>query len=237
LLVVLVVTASFVMIGLGIWQLQRLQERRAANAEIRTLMAQPALSLMGSTGKLPEYTPVQGSGVYDFASEIVLRDRAHDQAPGVHVLTPLRLDGSDKAVLVDRGWIPYTQADLAARVAVDGPAGPVTVLGIARASQARSFFLLPADPTPSPGASRLDAWFWVNIPQIQGQMPYPLLPFFLEAAPRADLSILPISEYDDIDLSDGPHLSYAIQWFSFAAILIIGSVVLWRQRRRRAPVA
>jgi surfeit locus 1 family protein len=235
-LVALVVTAAGVMIGLGIWQLERLQERRAANAVISARIAQSPLALTGQTGDLPEYTAVQANGTYDFAHEIVLRNRAHDQEPGVDVLTPLRIQGTDQAVLVDRGWIPYTQADPAGRAPVDGPPGVVTVVGIARLSQVRTFFLLPADPTASPAAPRLDAWFWVNLPKIQGQMPYPLLPFFVEAAPQADQSTLPVSGYD-IDLTDGPHLSYVIQWFSFALILVVGSLVLWRQRRRSSPAA
>ena len=232
-LFVLIVTATAVMVGLGIWQLARLRDRRATNAEIRARMAQAPLILTGQTGDLPEYQPVQISGTYDFAQEIVLRNRALDQEPGVHLLTPLRIAGSGQAVLVDRGWIPYTQADPAGRIPVDGPPGLVTVLGIARTSQVRTFFILPADPTVSPAAPRLDTWFWVNVPQIQTQMPYRLLPFFVEAAPRADRSTLPVSGYD-IDLSDGPHLSYAIQWFSFAIILLAGSFVLWRHRRHRA---
>ena len=237
LLVFLVIAGSATMIGLGIWQLQRLQERRATNAQIRALMDQPPVVLTGATGQLPEYTAVRASGIYDFANEIVQRNRAHDQEPGVEVFTPLRLVGTATAVLVDRGWIPYTQADQAARAPFDVPSSAVTVVGLARASQSRTFFLLPTDPTPSPSAPRLDQWFWVNIPQIQGQTPYPLLPFYLQSAPRADVAALPISNYDDIDLSDGPHLSYAIQWFSFTAILIVGSLVLWRQQRRRPQKA
>ena len=236
LLFVLVVAAAAAMIGLGAWQLQRLSERRALNAQVRARMSQAPLALSGPIGELPEYTPVWAKGVFDFANEIVLRNRAHDQEPGVHLLTPLRIEGSDQVVLIDRGWIPYTQADPAARAPYDGPSGPLTVMGLARSSQARTFFVLPADPTASPAAPRLDAWLWINIPQIQGQMPYPLLPFFIEAAPRADLSTLPISGYDDIDLSDGPHLSYAIQWFAFAVILVAGSIALWRQNRVRARV-
>jgi len=234
LLLVLVAVGALVMIGLGLWQLQRLGDRRAANAQIRARMAQPPADLAQQSGGLPEYTPVLAKGVYDFSNEIVLRNRAHDQEPGVHVLTPLRLAGSDQAVLVDRGWIPYTEADPAARALYDRPGTLVTITGLARPSQVRTFFLLPADPTASPDAPRLDSWFWINLPQIQGQVPYPLLPFFLEAAPQADQSILPVSGYDDIDLSDGPHLSYAIQWFSFTAILIAGSLVLWRQARLEA---
>jgi len=234
LLFVVVAVGAVVMIALGIWQLQRLGERRAANAQIRARLAQPPADLSQQSGGLPEYTPVLAKGSYDFTNEIVLRNRAHDQEPGVHVLTPLRLAGSDQAVLVDRGWIPYTEADPAARAIYDRPTTVVTVTGLARLSQTSTFFLLPADPTASPAEPRLYSWFWINLPQIQGQIPYPLLPFFLEAAPLADQSILPVSGYDDIDLSDGPHLSYAIQWFSFTAILIAGSLVLWRQTRLRA---
>jgi surfeit locus 1 family protein len=233
LLVVLVLAGSTVMIGLGVWQLQRLQERRASNVEIRARLAAAPVELSVQTNDLPEYQPVQVRGVYDFSQEIVLRNRAREQSPGVQLLTPLRIDGSDAAVLVDRGWIPYTQAPPSARSIYQTPTGRVTVAGLARASQTRTLFLLPGDPTASPDMPRLDAWFWVNIPQIQGQVPYRLLPFFIEAAPSVDQSVLPISSYDDIDLSDGPHLSYAFQWFSFAAILIVGSLVLWRHRRRQ----
>jgi surfeit locus 1 family protein len=188
-----------------------------------------------------EWRPATVTGEYDFENQIALRNQYHGNQYGYHLVTPLLFDpstGSGRAaVLVDRGWIPYTAADQASRVAYDTSPTAVTVTGLARPSQTRSLFLLPGDPTPSPAAPRLDAWFWLNIPQIQTQVPYPLLPFFVEAAPQADLSILPVSGYDDIDLSDGPHLSYAIQWFSFAAILIAGSLVLWRQARQRSHVA
>jgi surfeit locus 1 family protein len=232
-LTVLVVGGTLAMIGLGVWQLQRLVERRALNAQISARMAQAPTALTGASGDLPEYTPVLATGSFDFANEIIVKNRAHEQQPGVHLLTPLRLEGSDRAVLVDRGWVPYTQADPASRAAFDGPAGLVTVTGLARLSETRNFFLLPADPTASPAAPRLDAWFWIDIPQISGQVPYSLLPFFIEAAPRAGPATLPLSNYEDIDLSDGPHLSYAIQWFSFALILVGGSLVLWRQSRKR----
>jgi surfeit locus 1 family protein len=59
------------------------------------------------------------------------------------------------------------------------------------------------------------------------------LPFYVELAPAPGPAALPIGGYE-VDLSDGPHLSYAIQWFSFSLILLVGSTVLWRRGRRRA---
>lgn len=229
---ILVVFATAGLVGLGVWQLGRLSERRAANAEIRARMAEPPIDLAAaSSADLAEFQPARAAGIYDFGQEIVLRNRAHLESPGVRVITPLRLAGSDRAVLIDRGWIPYTQADLPARAAFQAPAGLVTVEGLVRASQHRTYAFLPGDPTLSPALARLDAWNWLDIDQIQAQVRYPLLPIYLQAPPSAGSAALPISGYD-FQLTDGPHLSYAIQWFAFAGILLFGSIALWRRSRR-----
>jgi surfeit locus 1 family protein len=229
---VLVLAAAGGMAGLGVWQLARLRERQAANVETRARLAQLPMPLTAETGDLPEYQPVHAQGTYDFSQEIVLRNRAHQEQPGVHVLTPLRLAGGG-AVLVDRGWIPYLQADPAARAQFQRPTGPITVTGIVRRSQSRSAAFLPADPAVSLNGPRLDAWFWPDVSQIELQTQYPLLPFYVELAPAPGTQALPISGYE-VDLGDGPHLSYAIQWFSFALILLVGSAALWWQRRQPA---
>src|SRR5215207_8372409 len=119
----LVIVGALVLSRLGIWQLDRLAQRRAFNSSLNTRMAQPALQLRDAAmdPATLEYRRVEVRGVYDPTQEIVLRNRALDGAPGVHVLTPLRLSGSDIAVLVDRGWIPLEQADPAARSAFAAP--------------------------------------------------------------------------------------------------------------------
>ncbi len=229
-----VIITALVMIGLGVWQLQRLVERRAENVVLTARLAQPPLDLNRQTAsRVLEYQPVQATGTFDFAQEIVLRNRAYSESPGVHVLTPLRLTGSAQVVLVDRGWLPYTEAEPAARAPYQTPAGEVTITGLARLSQSRALAILPADPTLSPDQPRLDAWFWPDLAQIQTQLPYPLLSFYLEADPPAARGALPFAGHD-YDLSDGPHLSYAIQWFAFTATLLIGALVLGRQQRRLA---
>ena len=229
----LVGAMALTMVGLGLWQLDRLAQRRAENAVVAERLAAPPVDLNAAApADLPEYQPVRLRGAFDFSEEIVLRNRAHLDSPGVHVLTPLRLAGSEVAVLVDRGWIPYTEAEPALRAAYQQPTGEVTLEGIVRPSQTREFAFLPADPTLSPAQPRVDAWFRVNLPQIQEQVPYRLLPYYVEAGPGANPQRLPISGYA-LDQSEGPHLGYAIQWFAFATILVIGSLALWRQRAGR----
>jgi surfeit locus 1 family protein len=175
-------------------------------------------------------------GAFDFGQEVILRSQSYNGAPGVHLITPLRIAGSDAAVLVDRGWVPLEQSDPGARLAFAGPTGEVEIRGIARQAQTRQSTLTPDDPNPAGPGDRADAWFRVNIDRIQRQVPYRLLPVFLQQGepyasgnPPASAGRLPIPDIQ-IDLSNGPHLAYAIQWFSFAAILSGGYVLLYRRR-------
>lgn len=231
LLAILVLAAASVMIGLGVWQLDRWRQRRAINAEIQSRLAQAPVDLSEPLAGDPaglEYRPAVVSGSFDYSQEIVLRNRSYNGAPGVHVLTPLKIAGLDQAVLVDRGWVPLDRSSPEGRTAFQ-PAGPVEVRGIIRRSKPRPYSFLPADPTASPGAPRVDEWYWPDLERIQAQMPYPLLPVYIEQGPENPEQGLPIAGYS-LDLSEGPHLGYALQWFSFAAILLIGSAALARKR-------
>src|SRR5690242_12910085 len=103
----LVLAGTALCIRLGIWQLDRLQQRRAFNAEFESARAQPALDLnQEQPDNLPsmEWRAVKVTGEYDFSNQVALRNQYNDNQYGYHLLTPLQFDG--KAVLVDRGWIP-----------------------------------------------------------------------------------------------------------------------------------
>jgi len=220
----LVIIGALILGRLGIWQLDRLAQRRALNSSLNTRMAQPALTLAGAAidPAALEYRRGEVRGVYDPAQEIVLRNRELDGTPGVHILTPLRLSSSDTAVLVDRGWIPRDQAGPAARGAFPAPPGQVLVTGIARLSQDESAGG-PQDPPLGPDRRRLDAWFHVDTTRIQQQAGYPLLPIFIEQQPAPGDPALP-RRVATADLGEGPHMGYAVQWFAFAIILMVGYI-------------
>jgi surfeit locus 1 family protein len=228
----LVVIGALILCRLGIWQLDRLAQRRALNSSLNTRMAQPALTLAGAAidPDALEYRRFAVRGVYDPAQEIVLRNRELDGTPGVHILTPLRLSGSNTAVLVDRGWIPRDQADSAARSAFAAPPGELLVSGIARRSQENQGG--PQDPPLGPLRLRLDAWFRVNIASIQQQAGYPLLPIFIEQQPAPGDPALP-RRVAIADLGEGPHMGYAVQWFAFAIILVVGYIAFISTQTRR----
>ena len=232
----LMIVGALVLARLGIWQLDRLAQRRAINTAIASRQAEPPVPLTPALAADPaqEYRRVELRGVFDPAQEIVLRNRSVDGVTGVHVLTPLRFTGADGAplaVLVDRGWLPNIAASAAARAPYAAPTGESTLVGQIRRSQ--EHFGGPADPPFTAERPRLDAWFLVNIPRITEQAGYPLLPVFVEQLPAAGDPGLP--RRDPLtDLGEGPHMAYAVQWFAFAVILLVGYVVFVLRRQRLA---
>jgi surfeit locus 1 family protein len=230
LITTLVLAGAVVLCRLGIWQLDRLAQRRAINATIAARMSDPPVPLTKALAEMDgqEYRRVEVRGVFDSSQEIVQRNRALNGAPGVHVLTPLRLSGSDAAVLVDRGWLPQGESTPDTRRAYAAPTGEVQVQGQIRRSQEDAG--APFDPPLSADRPRLDAWFHVDTTRIGQQTGYQLLPVFIEQLPAPGDLALPRPD-PTTDLGEGPHLSYAIQWFSFALILLVGYVAfVYRQR-------
>ncbi len=220
----LVVLGAALCVRLGIWQLDRLAQRRAFNAHVLQMRALPPLDLNTS---LPddltsmEYRTVRVRGKYDFEHQVALRNQYYGDQYGFHLLTPLLL-GDGRAILIDRGWIPADGNDSpAAWRAYDEP-GEVALEGIIRLGRARPDVGGVPDPTLSPGQTRLDFWNSVNLERIAGQVPYPLLPVYVQPNVNPDDSTPPIPFQPEIEISEGPHLGYAFQWFTFAAILLFG---------------
>jgi surfeit locus 1 family protein len=215
-------------IRLGFWQLDRLEQRRARNAALRSALALPPLQVEGEVVEALMRKPsaylnrrVRVRGIYDPAGEVVLRGRAHGGRPGVHLVTPLRIRGSGAAILVDRGWVPSPNA---ATVDPRGFREPEAreVTGILQPIS-RS-----GDPVPLPieiDGLRVPSYQRLDLATLRGRSADPLLPVYLRQLPDSAGGEPPLrSPLPEMD--EGPHLGYAIQWFSFAAIAVIGFLIL-----------
>lgn len=224
-----VIFAIGVMVSLGFWQLDRLDQRRQQNEHIRAQINNDPLNFNQAlgTGLISpedlvniEYRTVEIIGRYNFSGEVILRNQVWENQPGYHLLTPLSLDGLPYVILVDRGWIPLDQRapENWQQYREDGM---IRVEGRIRLGQNRRMFGAP-DPTLIPGQSRLDAWNAVNLERIALQVEGNLLPVYMAASPGSQKMDLPRRSDVLPDLSEGPHLGYAVQWFSFAAVLAIG---------------
>ena len=222
----LVVAIMVIMAQLGFWQLSRLEYRRARNASITNQLAAAPLvmsdaSFYGDLNSL-EYRSAYASGAYDHSREIILKGQVWRGQPGVHLITPLILSGSHRAVLVDRGWIPYDKAERSQLEQFAEP-GPVIVTGLIRSS----------DPSPDDTTTPINTmyeWYRVDIATLQSQIPYDLLPVYLQQSPNSGSNINPpIRTQPLFELSEGRHLGYAIQWYLFTIVLGVGYLYYLRK--------
>lgn len=217
---------------LSIWQVDRLAQRRTRNAMLAARLATAPATLddIPADTSLGHYRRVQVRGVFQYDREVALALRSRDGSPGVYILTPLQLtDG--RTVLANRGWVyapdgmsvdltPWREADA---VAAEGfletfvpPRGPVTMEG--RPTLVRQLVL--------------DSLAQRVVPDIT-LFPYVVV-MTKPVSPTAPARLAPPS------LSEGSHLSYAIQWAAFGIIAVVGTVLAVRRgivERRTSAVA
>lgn len=227
-----VLILAIVFVNLGFWQLRRHEERRLENTvgEAR-FEAEPADvgELLTSTGDdlaSLEFRRAVATGEFDPEHEVLIRSQVHQGVAGFHVVTPL-LGERDTAILVNRGWVPLALDEVPV-VEAPPPQGVVTIEGWVRMTQERGA-LGPHDP----GEGRLVTMNRVDIDRIGEQVPYDLAPVYLsmlgEQEEGGPILAAPPS-FDD----EGPHLAYAIQWFGFAIVGLIGYFMLMRRSARRS---
>lgn len=224
---------AIVCASMGIWQLDRLQQRRARNAELESRLALPVTTFPpGQAIQEPSFRAYTVTGEFDPLHAILLKNQPLDEQAGYHLLVPLLFEDGTPALLVDRGWLPNDlglqnePAILAAQLT-----GIATVTGVLLPSQEQPAMSILGDQIPATGEPPLLAWRLVDLEGIARQLPYDLYPLYLaQTGPPVQSGGFPIPTFEP-DLSDGPHVSYAIQWFAFAAISLVGGAALLRRQR------
>ena len=218
----LVFAGTVLCIRLGIWQLDRLEQRRAFNAQFESARVQPALDLnqeQPADIAEMEWRSIEVSGAYDFENQVAVRNQYYGSQYGYHLLTPLLFD--DTAVIIDRGWIPAEGNSTPSDWRKYDEVGTVHVSGQIRLGRAKPAIGGVSDPLPEDGA-KLEVWNNADVARIAEQMPYPLLPVYIQPGVDASDADPPIPFQPEIELTEGPHFGYALQWFTFATILFIG---------------
>lgn len=225
-----VVLTAAVFVRLGFWQLERLGERRAANRAAAAARAEPVRRLgIGADWTAEELSErwIEAEGRFDHRHEIVIRGQAFRGTPGVLVVTPLAQAVGDSAVLVLRGFVPAADAVRADLDSLREP-GPIRVRGLA--TLVRSGGGRPLDHQ-----GRI-TWGQLDLAALRERLPYPVLPVLLRQTPDSGLPALP-RRLPPPELSDGPHLSYAVQWFAFAGMAVAFGIFVVRRRPPGATIA
>lgn len=227
---VLVAGLVVLMVNLGFWQLDRLDTKRAVNAAVAARSAAPVaeLSTVLPPGTGPdeslEWRRVTAAGTWVSDGAVTVLNRSADGVAGTHSIVPVRLaDG--RILLVNRGFTPLTET-------VSAPEGTVTVAGYLRPSERRG----PLGAVDSSDAATTE-YQRLDVSLIARHLGADAVPMWVQLADQSPRvasdwpAVIPLPEPDE-----GPHLSYAFQWFFFSLVAVAGWLVAAR-RSLRAPAA
>ncbi|GAA3393504.1 SURF1 family cytochrome oxidase biogenesis protein [Cryptosporangium minutisporangium] len=232
----LCVVAAVVCVRLAHWQLDRLDQKRTINAAITAARSAPpvpadqALSTASDPGDRREYARVEASGQYDTAGEVLVRNRTQDNTLGYYVLTPLRT--TDGPVLwVVRGWVAATSGGATQLPTYSAaPGGTVSVVGRVREPESGSTGAVQVS------GRNLITRITPEVLRADGEPAYDAFVELVSQQPAAKddaslpaLSALPAPD----DLDEGPHLAYAVQWYLFAGMFLVGYGLLARNYAHR----
>jgi cytochrome oxidase assembly protein ShyY1 len=224
-LLALFMAALFV--SLGIWQLARNDHKHQLIAREKAAYAKPAREVTALGGGGRDGTRVEARGTFDGSHETVLRNQVRNDHVGVDVLTPLRLaDGT--AVLVDRGWV---HASAQGGITTDPPpTGTVVVHGLLHSSNR----FAAGDSVDHLRDGRLGVPR-VDLDAIGETLPYAVMPNWIEAQAISPAQTGNVPELPQPPAPDPVnHMQYAIEWFAFALIPLIGwPIALHRFLRQR----
>ena len=228
----LVIFGIVLMINLGFWQLRRLDERQAFNAQVTSRIDLPpepldTILVPGADPDDLDWRSIEASGRYLPDEQFTVVNRSQDGIAGDMIVTPLALDDG-RVLLVERGFVPLGVEASAA------PTGDVDIVGRLRPSQVRRRGQLSDTSSGDlTEAQRLD------IPRLTPQLPGTPVPMYVELTASRPAEEPPYPEPVDVpELSEGPHLGYAVQWFIFSIAVGVGWVFAVRKSvSARRPAA
>lgn len=221
-LLVAVLVGAFV--SLGLWQWRKFEAKTALQAELDARSRSAVVDMPGEPvgAESLRYRHVRLRGSFDPDRQILIDNRVHRERAGYHVVTPLRLAGSEMRVLVNRGWIP-AGADHGSVPAVATPAGAVELTGIAVVPGNRFFTLAP------PASAWQPVWQNLDLPAYSAAAPWPVQPVVVQLDAGSPHGFA--REWPRPDERAEMHRSYALQWFGFA----LASVGIWLWFALRRP--
>jgi surfeit locus 1 family protein len=205
-----------VMIGLGMWQLDRAGQKLRLQAEYDRRQQEPAVRLASvlENPDLLRFRQVIARGRYEPEHQVLIDNRVHLGQAGYHVLTPLRLGDGEVRVLVNRGWVPLGQ-DRAVLPRIETPQGMVEVTGLAAVPQTKGFHLGGVVP---PGEGWQPVWQYLDLDVYRSRVSFPVQPVAILLDPDSSGGGF-VRQWARLDAGIATHQGYAFQWFMLAVAL------------------
>ena len=203
------------------WQYHRGVDRHARNVVIEKRIAQSPIELAAVKDNLADYEwqTVDVVGSFNPDKQILLRNRYHDGKYGYEVLT-LFTSADNKSFWVDRGWVQAGATATTPPVVTALPQGEVSISGRLRLDSSLprgSFFALPGKGEGL-------------VSELNAQSQLDTEKFYIDLLSGSDTSLTPEVSAQLPELSDGPHMAYALQWIFFGGLVFYGRILIRRSR-------
>ena len=220
------------LVSLGFWQLDRAEVKRTEMTERAEAFQAPVVDLAETTASLAshEFRRARASGTYDSEHQFYLDNTVEDGQVGYRVLTPLRLNGMGKAVLVDRGFVAITEGreTLPTPPPVDDNAEVAGQIG-----RGPWVGLRLGEPSDNPGQWPRRVQY-MDMQYKADALDYPLADFLLvEGSLATDAVVQDVAVRDAWRFGPERHEGYAFQWFALSATLTIIWLVVNTRRTNR----
>ena len=214
------------LLGLGTWQVERLQWKNGLIAERNADLGAAPVPLPEALdeARALEFHPVRAQGEYLNDRELYLNAQASSGAAGFHIVTPFRLsDGT--IIFTDRGFVPTDRRAPATRAAGE-LAGPAAVTGLLRLPEPPGWFTPANEP-------QKNSWFSIDLPMMaQAAGVGSALPFYIDADKTPLPGGWPQGGQTITDLPNN-HLQYALTWYALA-VALVAIYIRFALRRRRS---
>jgi len=224
----------YIMISLGLWQLDRAEYKANLQSIIETRSQQPPISLTEVNTQAEQadwlYQPVTASGAYDNQHSLLLDNQVHNMQAGYHVYTPFKLT-EDTAILVNRGWVKQTASRqqlpsipvIKDPIQLDGYLSSVPYTGISLGKQQQAY-------SDFPGIVQS-----IELNMLQTKVNYQLLPMILviNQPQQSAFTTQPIR----INMNSEKHQAYAFQWFALCIALLVIYITVNSKHIKKIPTA
>ncbi|MDZ7751696.1 MAG: SURF1 family protein [Gammaproteobacteria bacterium] len=225
---VLAMVASFT--ALGLWQLERAEEKQRLLDTFAERAAADAVSLGALSGEPSQaaHRRVEVSGTFWKERQILRDNRIHDGRAGYHVITPFFPADVNAVLLINRGWIPWGQRR-EELPRFDTPAGQLRLSGTLRLPPEDTMVLGPEEPHGGTWPRIVQT---VDLAELTGALGRDLLPYVLLLDPEAPAGF--VRQWSPLYGGIGPekHRAYALQWFTFATLMLVLSIAAARRGAR-----
>ncbi len=212
----------------GLWQYGKAIDKQALQAQLSTYKSERSVALPNQLADIEtwRYKRVKFAGVYDTRHQLLLDNQVEDTVTGYHVLTPMRVEGSNMAVLVNRGWIaalPYKMAVRERQLPkIITPTGRQVIEGDIGIPVAK-YFTLEEPPTTS--GKWQPVWQHLDMQRYAKSVPYAMQPFVVRLSSSSAAGGF-VRNWPVPGAKVTMHLGYAYQWFGFALTLLVIYIVL-----------